>query len=184
MLQIPAKVQKFQQIFDKFSYVFVLQHNNLSALHWKKLKNNLQKSNHQNTSSLHIIPRKMQVHFPYLNFQAPLCFFGSQNPQGISYFLKSLQDLEFPKYSFIPLGLLLASKENLSSTKIHSEVKTLGRNFEFYDTLAMSQISSNIHEEFCSYTNMQMMKLPETLNFPLMEILQILENTKLHSKIV
>lgn len=98
--------QKFHNLFAPYPYIFVLQHNSITASEWKKIKKAL------GDSTLHVVPKKIQHVVTQKQFSAPLCFFGCYSPQDIKLLLKILEDMKLPKYALISLGLFLKNSEN------------------------------------------------------------------------
>ena len=130
--------QKFESLFAPYPYIFILQHNSITASEWKKIKKAL-----PSETALHVVPKKTQHvisrtslgsgGYPGLSgttlpgkstmprdlkgskfqkqFSAPLSFFGCYSPLEIKLLLKTLEDIKLPKYALFSLGLFIKNSE-------------------------------------------------------------------------
>jgi hypothetical protein len=133
---------KFKKKMINYPFIFVLQHNNLTAFTWKEIKKQLNekmkidsnqtKKEIENFKSIkpfviYIIPKKNSKNIFPLSIQSlenpvngPCCFFGCFNLEDFSIFRDVLKNTKTSFYSFFEIGVytnkdLLFSKNETSN---------------------------------------------------------------------
>lgn len=147
--------QKFESLFAAFPYIFILQHNSITASEWKKIKKAL-----PSDTALHVVPKKVQHVItsvtredrkgPLQQFSAPLSFFGCYSPQDIKFLLSILENMKLPKYALFSLGLFLrdlkSNQEGFASPKDLGLTSNPLAN-KFCNFLEIEQIIADIEKE-------------------------------------
>lgn len=183
-----AKQQKIQEIFSKYSYIFVLQHNSISASNWKSIKKNFAKN-----AGIRMIPKKfhssifgstIQELFLQKSLVGPLFFFGCNSILVYKEFITEIQSTKLPKYTLLrgsPLALFFHESgkftycDFLGISKLLSEFS----NFSTSENLSANQYMIGKCIQAIEY---QKSILQNTLYLHSQNLLRVLENSKLQKR--
>jgi len=154
---------KFKKKMINYPFIFVLQHNNLSAFTWKEIKKQLNekmkidsnqtKKEIENFKSIkpfviYIIPKKNSKNIFPLSVQSqknavngPCCFFGCFNLEDFNIFRDVLKSTKTSFYSFFEIGVYTNQDLLFSKTQTSNQI-----NYTFFNFLEIEKKNLLIKE--------------------------------------